>query len=152
MDLHGRPIAARSEEHNVSEASPVQPAAIPASDKSVLIVDDDTLMRRLLQQTFNRTGARLRQAASGDDALRELATAPADLMVIDVTMPGRDGYDIIRTVRADARHANMPVILLTAGDLAEARSKAAGLGVTDFCTKPFVPSVLAARAKAILES
>ena len=90
--------------------------------------------------------------ARGDDALRELATAPADLMVIDGNMPGRDGYDIIRTVRADARHANMPVILLTAGDLAEARTKAAGLGVTDFCTKPFVPSALAARAKAILES
>ena len=134
----------------VSHKTPVNATAAAPLTKNILIVDDDTFMRRLLQQTFSRTGARLRLAASGDDALRELATELAHLMVIDVNMPGRDGYDIIRTVRADPRHANMPVFLLTAGNTDEVKAKAEGLGVTGFFTKPFMPAELAAKAKEIL--
>lgn len=120
--------------------------------KNVLIVDDDTFMRRLLQQTLNRTGARIRQAGSGDAALQELAAEPADLMIIDVNMPGRDGLEIVQLLRADAAHAAMPVIMLTAGGLTELRSKAAALGVAEFFTKPFAPSALAAKAKEILDA
>lgn len=118
--------------------------------KSELIVDDDTFMRRLLLQTLKSTGAQIRQASSGDQALAELATQPADLMIIDVNMPGRDGLEVLQALRADAQHAAMPVIMLTAGGLADLRTKAVALGVAEFFTKPFAPSELAAKAKEVL--
>lgn len=120
--------------------------------KNVLIVDDESFMRRLLQQTLSRIGARIRLSESGDAALIALAAEPAHLLVIDVNMPGRDGLEILRILRADPRHEAMPVIMLTAGGLADVRARAAELGVAAFFTKPFSPVELAARARSLLGS
>lgn len=120
--------------------------------KTILIVDDELFMRRLLEQTLRKTGARLASAASGDEALEWLARDTADLMLIDVTMPGRDGFETLRALRADGdpRHERMPVIMLTAGGMGEVRARAKELGVAAFFTKPFSPSALAAEAAKLL--
>lgn len=118
--------------------------------KNLLIVDDESFMRRLLQQTLSRIGARIRLANSGEAALAMLQSEPADLLVIDVNMPGRDGLETVRALREDPKLAAMPVIILTAGGLADVRSRAAALGVAAFFTKPFSPAEMAAEAKRLL--
>lgn len=120
--------------------------------KTILIVDDELFMRRLLDQTLRKTGARLALAASGDEALAWLAKDAADLLLIDVSMPGRDGFETLRALRADGdgRHATMPVIMLTAGGMGDVRKRAAELGVAAFFTKPFSPAALAAEAARLL--
>lgn len=120
--------------------------------KTILIVDDAMFMRRLLEQTLRKTGARLVTMPSGDAALEWLEHERADLLVIDVAMPGRDGFETVRALRTegDGRHATTPVIMLTAGGLAEVRTRAAELGVAAFFTKPFSPAALADEATRVL--
>lgn len=118
--------------------------------KTILIVDDELFMRRLLEQTLRRGGARLVSVDGGDAALAWLARERADLLLIDVNMPGRDGFETVRELRAGEAHAALPVIMLTAGGLAEVRTRAAELGVAAFFTKPFSPSALAAEAARLL--
>lgn len=118
--------------------------------KTILIVDDELFMRRLLEQTLRRVGARLATAESGDAALLWLERESADLLLIDVTMPGRDGFETVRELRADARHAALPVIMLTAGGMGDVRARAQALGVAAFFTKPFSPTALAAEAARLL--
>ncbi|MBC8009912.1 MAG: response regulator [Burkholderiales bacterium] len=119
--------------------------------KTLLIVDDEHFMRRLLQFALVRTGARILLAENGHAALAVLASEPVDLMVIDVNMPGIDGFATVAALRADAKHATLPVIMMTAGGLGDVRSKAAELGVAAFFTKPFSPAALAEEAKRLLE-
>lgn len=120
--------------------------------KTILIVDDELFMRRLLEQTLRKTGARIATAASGDEAIAWLARDSADLLLIDVTMPGRDGFETVRALRVDGdgKHATMPVVMLTAGGMADVRTRAAELGVAAFFTKPFSPAALAAEATRLL--
>jgi two-component system chemotaxis response regulator CheY len=118
--------------------------------KTILIVDDELFMRRLLEQTLRKSGARLATATSGDEALAWLETDAADLLVIDVTMPGRDGFETVRALRADGRHGALPVIMLTAGGLGDVRQRAAELGVAAFFTKPFSPAGLAEKTAQLL--
>ena len=79
-----------------------------------------------------------------------LANEPVDLMVIDVNMPGLDGFATVAALRADGKHTTLPVIMMTAGGLGDVRSRAAELGVATFFTKPFSPAVLAEKAKRLL--
>lgn len=118
--------------------------------KTVLIVDDEMFMRRLLQKSLERLDARLLTAHSGDEALTLMANTPVDLLVIDINMPGRDGYATVQALREDGRHATLPVIMLTAGGLGDAPARAAELAVAAFFTKPFSPSALAAKATELL--
>jgi diguanylate cyclase len=118
--------------------------------KTVLIVDDEMFMRRLLEKSLERCGARLLTAASGDEALALMAAQPVDLLVIDINMPGRDGYATVAALRVDPRYAGLPVILLTGGGLGDAPTRAAELAVAAFFTKPFSPSALAAQARELL--
>ncbi len=118
--------------------------------KTLLIVDDEYFMRRLVQFGLSRIGARILLANNGRDALKVIAAEPVDLLIIDVNMPELDGFETVAELRKDPRHAGLPVIMMTAGGLAEARTKAAALGVAAFFTKPFGPALLAEQAKALL--
>ena len=120
--------------------------------KTILIVDDELFMRRLLEQTLRRLGARMATAASGHDALVWLERESIDLILIDVSMPGQDGFETLRELRArdGGRHASTPVIMLTAGGMGDVRARAAELGVAAFFTKPFSPAALAAEAARLL--
>jgi CheY-like chemotaxis protein len=120
--------------------------------KTILITDDELFMRRLLEQTLRKTGARLVTVASGDEAISWLGRESADLLLIDVTMPGRDGFDTVRALRVDGdgKHATMPVIMLTAGGMGDVRTRAKELGVAAFFTKPFSPAALTAEVTRLL--
>ncbi len=118
--------------------------------KLILIVDNERHIQRLLQFTLEKTGAAVRMAGSGEEALKILTETPADLMLIDLVMPGMDGFATVRELRKNPALQQMPIIMLTSRGQSEAREQATELGIVAFYTKPFSPVELIAESRRIL--
>ena len=114
---------------------------------NILVVDDDPNIAHLVALYLQKENYEVRTAARGDDAVNEFSRLPPDLMLLDVMLPGMDGYQVLKNVRKTSR---IPVIMLTARD--ETFDKVLGLelGADDYITKPFDPKELVARVKAVL--
>jgi len=114
---------------------------------NILVVDDDPNISRLVSLYLEKEGFEVRTADRGDDAVNEFTRLPPDLMVLDVMLPGMDGYQVLKSVR---KSSSIPVIMLTARD--ETFDKVLGLelGADDYMTKPFEAKELVARVKAVL--
>jgi DNA-binding NtrC family response regulator len=121
---------------------PVPPAADP---DRILLVDDDPSNLDILRGTLEGRGYKLLVATSGEDALRVAQRSRPSLVLLDVLMPGMDGYEACRRLKADPATADAAVIFLSA--LEDARDKVRGLeaGAVDFVTKPFQPEEIVAR-------
>ncbi len=125
-------------------------AAEPAP-KHLLIVDDDDRLRELLKQFLARAGFRVSVAASAAAARRLLDTLEFDLLVVDVMMPGEDGFSLTRWLRAQPRPIGaIPVLILTARGLPGDRIEGLQLGADDYLAKPFEPRELSLRIEAVL--
>ena len=113
----------------------------------ILIVDDDTNIAHLVQLYLEKEGFDVKVAQRGDDALNEFRKLPPDLMLLDLMLPGVDGWQVLKTVR---KTSTIPVIMLTAKD--ETFDKVLGLelGADDYVTKPFVPVEVLARVRSQL--
>ena len=113
----------------------------------ILVVDDDPNISRLVTLYLEREGYEVKTAARGDDAVNEFTRLPPDMMLLDVMLPGMDGYQVLKSVR---KSSAIPVIMLTARD--ETFDKVLGLelGADDYITKPFDAKELVARVKAVL--
>jgi two-component system, OmpR family, KDP operon response regulator KdpE len=114
---------------------------------TILVVDDEPPIVRLVQMKLEADGMRVRTAHTGQDALAVLEDEPVDLVVLDVTMPGMDGFEVLRHIRADS---SVPVIMLTARTLDVDKLRGLTSGADDYLTKPFNPDELAARITAVL--
>ncbi|MFE9748979.1 response regulator [Saccharothrix saharensis] len=116
-------------------------------DFSVLLVEDDEHIRQALGLALGDEGFAVTDAVSGEDALELLAGAEPDVVLLDLVLPGVDGLEVCRTLRA---RGDLPIIIVTAR--ADAADVIAGLeaGADDYVTKPLVASVLAARIRALL--
>lgn len=114
----------------------------------ILLVDDDATIREHLGPVLVRSGLGVRLAGDGEEALREIARARPDLVVLDVMMPVLDGRETLRRIRSE--HDWLPVILLT--QVGESYERAAALdeGADDYLNKPFDPQELMARIRAVL--
>ncbi|MCC3761951.1 response regulator transcription factor [Glycomyces sp. TRM65418] len=120
---------------------------VPDADPRVLVVDDDPALADVVARYLRREGFEVDYAPDGATGLRRaLATLP-DLVVLDLMMPGMDGFEVCRRLR---RATSIPVVMLTA--LGEEDDRIAGLdlGADDYVTKPFSPRELAARVRAVL--
>ncbi|QDR81516.1 response regulator transcription factor [Sporomusa termitida] len=117
------------------------------SQRSVLIVDDDTKLVELLQLYFEKDGFVVFTANDGLTALKTAREKEPDILVLDLMLPGMDGWDICRALRRDNE---VPILMLTAR--AEESDRLVGLeiGADDYVTKPFSPKEVVARVKAIL--
>jgi DNA-binding response OmpR family regulator len=114
----------------------------------ILIVDDEPAIVAAVRERFEREGLAVQAAASGEAALDDLAELPVDLLLLDVGLPGIDGFEVLRRLRA--RGLDTPVILLTArGDEID-RVVGLELGADDYVVKPFSVRELAVRARALL--
>jgi two-component system KDP operon response regulator KdpE len=114
----------------------------------ILIVDDDRSLLELLTDYLGRLGYEIRGVPDGQQALACLDDSPPELVLLDVTMPGLDGWQVLARIRAASQ---VPVIMLTArGDEPEVLRGFAG-GADDYVTKPFSFAQLAARIKAVLD-
>ena len=117
---------------------------------TVLVADDDPHIREVVIFALERAGHRAIVARNGDEALALARTGGADLVILDVGMPGRDGLDVCRALRADAATAGLPVLFLSARDEEIDRVLGLEMGGDDYVTKPFSPRELTARVAAIL--
>ncbi len=114
---------------------------------TILVADDEPPIVRLIQMKLEADGMRVHTAHNGPDALAILEDEPVDLVVLDVTMPGMDGFEALRHIRATS---NVPVIMLTARTLDVDKLRGLTSGADDYMTKPFNPDELAARIVAVI--
>ncbi len=131
---------------------PPQSATVPADDDLpplLLLVDDDALARLALEAMLAGDGYRLETAADGSEALVLAARLLPDLILLDVLMPGMDGYEVCRRLRADPALAEVPVLMLTALDDAASRLLGLDAGADDFIAKPADRAELRARVRSI---
>jgi PAS domain S-box-containing protein len=120
------------------------------SAMTILIVDDEPAGRETLAALLITQGYRLTFAANGADALQQAAVIQPDLILLDVMMPGLDGFEVCRRLRADALLGEVPIILLTALDDRTARLRGIESGADDFVSKPFDRVELRARVQTIM--
>jgi two-component system, OmpR family, response regulator len=114
----------------------------------LLVVEDDVKMARLLRRGLTEEGAAVDVARSGEDAVWMAGSAPYDAVVLDVMLPGIDGFETCRRIRDDGVWA--PVLLLTARDAVEDRVAGLDGGADDYLTKPFSFAELSARLRALV--
>jgi len=119
----------------------------PEGRRRILVVDDDPSTRRFLRDLLTMEGYAVEEASTAPQALRHVAGAPPDLVLLDVMMPGQDGLDALAVLR---RTSDVPVILLTAKDGESDRVVGLRLGADDYVVKPFSPAELAARIATVL--
>jgi len=113
----------------------------------VLVVDDDTDLLDLMTYALRREGYTVLTAQDGAQGLRRFEVDQPDLILLDVTMPKLNGFDVCRRIRQDSE---VPIILLTSRDEEEDVLRGLQLGADDYVTKPFSPKQLAARMKTVL--
>ncbi len=116
----------------------------------VLVVDDTPNNVKLLADVLTAKGYTVTTAASGDEALAQIAAEPPDLVLLDVMMPGLSGYDVCKLIRAEAQTALLPVVLVTALDPESERVKGIEAGADDFLSKPINQGELFARVRSLL--
>ena len=113
----------------------------------ILVVEHETAIARVLQAYLTKAGYQVETAFDGDEAIRQFTTIQPDLVLLDLMLPGRDGWSILQEIR---RRSSCPVIILTA--LGQTKEKLAGLnrGADDYITKPFNAEEVVARVNAVL--
>ena len=116
----------------------------------VLVVDDDPVIVRLLELNFRLGGFRVSTAGRGDQAVEMAAAGQPDAIVLDVSMPGIDGYEACRRLREDHGMTDLPVVMLTAHTQDEEHERGDALGIAAYVTKPFDPEVLVATVRDAL--
>jgi DNA-binding response OmpR family regulator len=114
---------------------------------TVLIVEDEPSIGQLVRGYLNRDGYRVVWVRTGEEALTELARHDVRIVVLDIGLPGMDGFDVCRAIRA---RSSVPIVMLTARDEEPDRVAGLELGADDYIAKPFSPRELTARLKAVL--
>jgi two-component system response regulator MprA len=115
---------------------------------TILVVDDDERLRRMLQRTLAYEGLDVEVAADGRAALARMRQQPPDLVILDWMMPELDGLEVVRRLRAEDNQTM--VLMLTARDAIENRVQGLESGADDYLVKPFAPTELVARVHALL--
>jgi len=118
--------------------------------EKILVIDDEKDILELIDYNLTKNGYRVKTATSGEDALELVKENDYDLIILDLMLPGVDGFDICKIIKADKQKENIPIIMVTAK--ADEADKVAGLeiGADHYVTKPFSPRELLAIVKATL--
>jgi two-component system, cell cycle response regulator len=119
--------------------------------RRILVVEDDEASRELVASILNEAGYLVTEAPDGHTALAQASAAKPDLVLLDLMMPGLDGFEVCRRLRRDPATAPIPVIVLTAMGKAMDMDSAVSSGADDFVTKPIEPAALRTRVGAMLK-
>lgn len=117
---------------------------------NVLVIDDEADLIELVRYNLVKEGFEVSSALDGESGLSVARRELPDIIVVDIMLPGIDGFEVCRSLRADGRTAHIPVIMLTAKNAEPDRIVGLELGADDYVVKPFSPRELAARVKAVL--
>ena len=117
----------------------------------ILVVDDQIQNNELLEAYLVPEGYEIIKATSGEEALQKLADNQIDLILLDVMMPGMDGFEVTRRIRQDPKNKLMPIILVTALKETEDRIQGIKAGCDDYISKPFDKMELFARIQSLLK-
>jgi signal transduction histidine kinase/DNA-binding response OmpR family regulator/ligand-binding sensor domain-containing protein/HPt (histidine-containing phosphotransfer) domain-containing protein len=133
-------------------AAPTRPAVALSASLSeaaqriagahVLVVDDNVINQQVAREVLLRAGVHVELAGSGAQALQLVDLAPFDAVLMDIQMPGMDGYEATARIRAQPRHAQLPLIAMTAHAVPGFRESSLGMGMNDYVTKPIDPERL----------
>ena len=148
VDAARRVRAHLHEEDPGAPAETAAPAPAEADAASVLIVDDDPINRDLLTRHLTARGHRVLSMEHGQWAIEILETEHVDVILLDLDMPKMDGYETLERLKADARLAAIPVVVVSAADRADVVIRCVRLGAEDYVAKPLDPAVLSARVAA----
>ncbi|HLS68219.1 MAG TPA: response regulator [Kiloniellales bacterium] len=121
-------------------------------DRRLLVVEDEANIVEALSYVLQRAGFRVDTVSDGDEALHRLKRETFAAVVLDIMIPGMNGFEILRAVRADPRLAELPIIVLTARGQAKDREMAEEIGASAFITKPFSNAELVERLRAITDA
>jgi DNA-binding response OmpR family regulator len=116
----------------------------------ILVADDDDGLRQLLRLILAREGFEVFEAASGEQALALAVTVNPAVILLDVMMPGLDGYDVCRRLKSDQRTGDVPVVFVSAAEDVMRRNELQKLGAAACIQKPIGPRDLVARIKAVM--
>ncbi|MDT8435859.1 MAG: response regulator transcription factor [Gemmatimonadota bacterium] len=120
------------------------------SDVRILVVDDEPDILSILVYQLSKEGFRVSTAVNGPSAIATAAEERPDVVILDLMLPGIDGYEVLKRLRQNERTAAIPVILLTARQEEEERIRGFEFGADDYVTKPFSPRELIFRVRALL--
>lgn len=118
---------------------------------NIMTVDDSKAVRLTIALTLKQAGHQVIEAASGEDALERLKTEKIDLIISDFNMPGMDGSELVRRIKADQNHRSIPVIMLTTENAKARLSEAKAAGAVGWMNKPFKAEHLVAAVKTVSE-
>ena len=110
--------------------------------KHILAVDDSKTMRDMINFTLEGAGYEVTLAVDGNDGLAKLKDISVDLIITDINMPGMNGIELIKNVRAEVMHRAMPILILTTEAGEELKQEGRSAGATGWIVKPFVPEKL----------
>ncbi len=116
----------------------------------ILVVDDDPDLTNLVRSILEAEDYMVYSAESGEEALGEVPKLRPDLIILDIMLPGIDGYNICKTLKTDDHTSPIPIIILSIRSSVEDRIMGLNIGADDYITKPFDPGELAARVEAVL--
>jgi len=125
-------------------------ATAPRKRPLVLVVEDDPTLGDVMLTALKEDGLDAKLAHDGDQAMRDVDDLSPSVMVLDLMMPKRDGFSVLRELRADGRISRLPVIVVTAIFGMSERLYATELGAADYVTKPFELDDLVSRVRALL--
>jgi DNA-binding response OmpR family regulator len=117
----------------------------------ILIADDEPNIVVSLEFLMKREGYAVRVVGNGDDALAEVASFMPDLVLLDIMLPRRNGFEVCQQIRADPRFRDVKIVMLTAKGRDTEMQKGLALGANTYITKPFATKELVARVKELLE-
>ncbi|WP_168015607.1 response regulator transcription factor [Halomonas salinarum] len=117
----------------------------------VLVVDDEPNILLSLEFLMQQAGFEVITVEDGESALSRIAEAPPDLVLLDISLPGISGFDVLERLRADTATSRLPIIMLTAHGREVEREKGLALGADDYITKPFSTQALVDKVKVLLD-
>jgi two-component system chemotaxis response regulator CheY len=121
------------------------------ADYTCLVVEDSPSMRQLLGLALSRVkGLEVVEAGDGVEGLKLLSTSKFDIVIIDINMPIMDGLKLLKHIRSDARHSDIPVVVVTTEGFEETRDRALHLGVDAYLVKPIQAPLVIAKVKELL--
>lgn len=116
----------------------------------VLVVDDDNFISKVMTDSLRSAGLVGERAKDSGEAMEKIYSQPPELILLDVELPDKSGYEILRILRNDTRTSHVPIIIVTARDSVQDKVKGLESGADDYLVKPFVPEELVARVKSLL--